>query len=310
MKTMNQYGAGASLKKSCLPKQQRRSLVDSRNLSMVAALGLVAATISLATAEEVPTVKPLSCAHAHNDYRHARPLWDALDHGFCSVEADIYLVDGQLLVGHDRHELRPERTLQELYLDPLRERVRKNGGRVYRDGPSLLLLIDIKSNGAETYSVLRDMLSSYAPMLSRVEQGKPIPGAVEIVISGDRAQELIAADNPRYAGIDGRLTDLGSQSPAHLMPLISDRWTSHFRWRGRGVMPAEERQKLRAIVRKCHSAGRRVRFWATPELPAVWEELLAAGVDYINTDRLEEMREFLLHRSSTANDAAPLENAD
>jgi glycerophosphoryl diester phosphodiesterase len=94
------------------------------------------------------------------------------------------------------------------------------------------------------------------------------------------------------------------------MPLISDRWTSHFRWRGRGVMPAEERQKLRAIVRKCHSAGRRVRFWATPELPAVWEELLAAGVDYINTDRLEEMREFLLHRSSTANDAAPLENAD
>ena len=28
-------------------------------------------------------------AHAHNDYEHARPLLDALDHGFCGVEADV-----------------------------------------------------------------------------------------------------------------------------------------------------------------------------------------------------------------------------
>ena len=29
--------------------------------------------------------------HAHNDYTHHRPLFDALDHGFASVEADIRL---------------------------------------------------------------------------------------------------------------------------------------------------------------------------------------------------------------------------
>src|SRR5207237_4622701 len=40
---------------------------------------------------------PLIHAHAHNDYEHTRPLLDALDHGFCSVEADIHLVDGKLL---------------------------------------------------------------------------------------------------------------------------------------------------------------------------------------------------------------------
>ena len=57
---------------------------------------------------EVPT--PLTRAHAHNDYLHARPLLDALDHGFCSVEADIYLVDGQLLVAHDRNKVDPRRT--------------------------------------------------------------------------------------------------------------------------------------------------------------------------------------------------------
>src|SRR5579871_6562583 len=88
---------------------------------------------------------PLTRVHAHNDYEHRRPLFDALDHGFCSVEADIYLVEGALLVGHDRKDLRPERTLEKLYLDPLRERVRANGGRVYPAGPPVWLLIDVKT---------------------------------------------------------------------------------------------------------------------------------------------------------------------
>src|SRR5438034_4524920 len=80
-------------------------------------------------------VVPLSHGHAHNDYEHKRPLFDALDNGFCSVEADIYLVNGQLLVAHERFQAKPEKTLQSLYLDPLRERVKKNGGRVYPNGP-------------------------------------------------------------------------------------------------------------------------------------------------------------------------------
>ncbi len=45
---------------------------------------------------------PLARAHAHNDYRHHRPLLDALAHGFTSVEADVFLVDDQLLVAHGR----------------------------------------------------------------------------------------------------------------------------------------------------------------------------------------------------------------
>src|ERR1051326_8803322 len=87
---------------------------------------------------------PLTRVHAHNDYEHKRPLFDALEHGFCSVEADIYLVDGQLLVAHNRYQVKTNRTLQSLYLDPLRERIRKNGGRVYAGGPECTLLIDLK----------------------------------------------------------------------------------------------------------------------------------------------------------------------
>ena len=61
-------------------------------------------------------------AHAHNDYEHARPLAEALERGFGSVEADVWLVDGALLVAHDRKDVKPARTLAALYLEPLRER--------------------------------------------------------------------------------------------------------------------------------------------------------------------------------------------
>ena len=73
-------------------------------------------------AKPAEETKPVPQAHAHNDYYHQRPLLDALSHGFCSVEADIFLVDGKLLVGHSRSELKPNNTLERLYLDPLRAR--------------------------------------------------------------------------------------------------------------------------------------------------------------------------------------------
>ena len=72
-------------------------------------------------------VERLENAHAHNDYWHERPLFDALDQGFTSVEADIFLRDGKLLIGHEFKELNPEKTLESLYLEPLARRVRDHG---------------------------------------------------------------------------------------------------------------------------------------------------------------------------------------
>ncbi len=249
-------------------------------------------------------VVPLVQAHAHNDYRHARPLLDALDHGFCSVEADIFLVNGELLIGHNPIELTPRRTLEKLYLAPLRRRVQENGGRVFSGGPRVALLIDIKTNGPKTYQVLREVLADYKDILSSVENGRRIDRAVDVVISGNRPWEDITREKVRYAGIDGRLADLESTAPAHLLPLISDRWTSHFRWRGEGEISAAEREKLQSIVARAHRAGRRVRFWATPESPSLWKELAEQGVDHINTDDLAGLQTFLLQRRGKNNAAA------
>lgn len=245
-------------------------------------------------------VQPQPQAHAHNDYHHPRPLLDAMSHGFCSVEADVFAIDGELLVAHDRVDAKPGRTLQKLYLDPLRAAVRANGGRVYKSVPTFTLLIDFKSAAEPTYQVLRDLLADYRDILVRQQDGRELPGPVSIVISGNRPFDLIAADEQRMVGIDGRLKDLDSDMSADLMPLISDNWMLHFRWDGTGEMPAAERVKLRQAVKKAHDAGRRIRFWATPENEMVWNELAAAGVDHINTDQLARLEEFLRSRALTS----------
>jgi hypothetical protein len=244
--------------------------------------------------KEAPPVVPLIHAHAHNDYEHKRPLFDALDCGFCSVEADVFLVDGKLLVSHTRFDLRPERTLEALYLDPLRERAKANGGRIYANGPTVFLLIDVKSDAKPTCAALAAVLARYDGLLSVHRDGKFEPKAVTVVVSGNCDREGIAAAKVRYAGIDGRPADLDSDAAADLMPWISERWSALFRWRGDGPMPEEERTRLREFVAKAHRRGRLVRFWATPESPAVWKELRAAGVDLLNTDQLEELKRFLL----------------
>jgi hypothetical protein len=244
-------------------------------------------------------VRPLERAHAHNDYHQDRPLRDALDHGFCSVEADVFLVDGELLVGHSRSELSADRTLESLYLGPLLERVRQNDGWVYPGGPAFTLLVDVKSDGEATYLVLDTILAGYETMLTSVIDGLVSSKAVTVVVSGNRAWEPIESDSTRYVGIDGRLSDLGSDKPGHLMPLMSDRWGKLSEWSGEGPMPDAVRAELRRIVRDAHAAGRRVRFWATPDYPspartAVWTELLEAGVDLIGTDDLGGLKSFLL----------------
>jgi len=236
------------------------------------------------------TPAPLENAHAHNDYLHQRPLLDALDHGFTSIEADVFPVDGQLLVAHTFLELSKDRTLEGLYLNPLRDIAKRNGGSVYGDGRPIILLVDIKTKGVEACTLLEALLKSYDDVVSSHLDGEFRAKAVTVIISGDRPRAEIEKSNPRYAAIDGRLGDLESTSTASLVPLISDNWGHHFKYRGKGEMPAAEREKLAAIVRKCHDQGRRLRFWATPENSTLWTELRNAGVDLIGTDDLEALQ--------------------
>ncbi|MFF4229307.1 phosphatidylinositol-specific phospholipase C/glycerophosphodiester phosphodiesterase family protein [Streptomyces sp. NPDC001820] len=282
-----------------MPLTTRRRAVT---ILATALAGTVAAP-AYAHAAESGGHRPLRRAHAHNDYLHQRPLHDALSHGFTSVEADIFLVDGDLLVAHEPADLDPARTLRSLYLNPLLARVKANHGSVYRGHHRpVQLLIDIKTDGVAAYLELDRQLRNYRRMLSSCSDGHVRLGAVTPVISGDRAARVpMEAQRVRYAFYDGRLDDLGSAAPASFIPLISSNWTQSFSWRGVGQFPAAEREKLHAIVAAAHDRGQRVRFWATPDVAgperdAVWTELLAARVDHINTDDLAGLERFLRAR--------------
>lgn len=246
-----------------------------------------------ATALAAETAPPprLIRAHAHNDYLHPHPLSDALAQGFGSVEADIWLVGGALLVAHDLEKASPERTLSKLYLDPLRALVKTNApGAVV---PSLTLLIDIKSGAEATYAALREVLGKYTDILTRFESNTVQPNAIVVILSGNRPFETMRGERVRFAALDGRLPDLETNPPVALVPLISDNWTKHFSWRGVGALPPEERTRLVALARRTHAQGRRLRLWAAPDNPAGWRELYEAGVDLLNTDQLVELGLFL-----------------
>jgi hypothetical protein len=70
------------------------------------------------SANDLAGVYPIAC-HSHNDYWRPQPLATALLNGCISVEADVWLRDGQVLVGHTENRLSRNRTLSALYIEPL-----------------------------------------------------------------------------------------------------------------------------------------------------------------------------------------------
>jgi len=249
------------------------------------------------------TTQPASMSsirtHAHNDYQHPRPLLDALDLGYTSIEADVALDDGVLYVTHDEKEITKSRTLKSLYLDPLRDRVKRNGGWIYPDRRQVILLIDLKTEAEPTYAALGELLKQYPELFTCYRNGKRIERAVTAVVSGNHPPlAVMKKEAVRYAEYDGRLLDLASPHPATLISMISDNWEKTFKWRGAGPIPAAERIKLRKIVALAHRKNRIVRFWATDVGPpadqrALWTELIEAGVDLISTDKLGDLKVFL-----------------
>ncbi len=233
-------------------------------------------------------------AHSHNDYEQSRPLFEALESGFGSVEADVFLVQGRLLIGHSVQSLKPHRTLESMYLDPLRAWFKAHPDSSQRRKP-LQLLVDVKTEANSTWIALHSVFTNYSDLLTRFESTNTIKQSVMVVISGNRSVELMQQQQPRYAAYDGRLEDLTAPTPrtSAFMPLVSGAWPSFFKWRGHGEFPELERKQLQAWVLLTHQQGRTLRFWGAPDELNTWRELASAGVDWINTDHIVALADFL-----------------
>ena len=102
--------------------------------------------------------------HSHNDYWRPVPFYSALSQGVISVEADVWLYNGTLHVGHEESALTAERTFDSLYVQPILQTLkRQNPSSPYLTEPTtngvfdtdgsqtLYLYVDMKTDGALTF---------------------------------------------------------------------------------------------------------------------------------------------------------------
>jgi hypothetical protein len=232
--------------------------------------------------------------HSHNDYTRKRPLHDALDNGFFSVEVDIFYRNGNFLVAHTVLGIKKKKTIEKLYLEPLKLIVEKNKGKVYPDGPlEFEMMIDFKGQWTiESMRELENKLLEFTSLLTRYENGIHRPNAVKVLLSGGGYLNWVRNDNPRLFSVDAGLGDITSEHDAYLICRNSGLYGSNFKWRGKGEMPVEEKEKLFQLCNEAKQHGRKIRFWSCPHNENVWRELLDAGVGWVNVDRLKKFRMF------------------
>ncbi|MES3019167.1 MAG: hypothetical protein V4721_15375 [Bacteroidota bacterium] len=222
-------------------------------------------------------------AHSHNDYLNSRPFYNAFSNGFASVEADIYPVDGKLLVAHSKKEITNSNTLKKLYIDPLVSEFASNPSR------KIKLLVDIKDN----YKVSLDLLmKELAPLTAFISSPKS-PKPLIILITGSRPSPSDYKNYPSYFFFDDDMKLSHTPDEWKRVGQVSLAFTRYSAWKGDGKPVKSDYQKLKHTVDSVHKAGKTIRFWAAPDNTTSWKLQKKLGVDLIGTDKIEELGTFL-----------------
>lgn len=245
---------------------------------------------------------PVPC-HSHNDYWRRIPLYSAIQVGCIGVEADVWLFDNDLYVGHTKSSLAINRTLTSLYINPLVDLLDKQNpitkfhpsrghgtpNGVYDTKPSqtLVLLVDFKTKGHDIWPHLVSQLSPLRDggYLTHFNGTAVVERPVTIVGTGNVPYEFVVA-NSTYRDIfyDAPLNTL-SISPSvpsvtatgnanisvqydstnSYYASVSFRKSIGFPWRLE--LSEKQRNLLRSQIQSAHKRGLKVRYWNTPNWP-------------------------------------------
>jgi hypothetical protein len=260
-----------------------------------ARLGLFACVVAVAAAnaqrpDQSDCPRGALPAYAHNDYLNAHPLFDALSFGYQGVEADMFLVNGKLKLGHERPAAVKDGTLEALYLAPLRKLVARCG-TLTADGQPFLLTLEIKEASRSTFDSLVAILARYPDLFSRDSTGTVPVQAVLVGWYPPGFADSVAvrlSRQARFQTSNGPPPDAGDYD----VGLISLDYgaTIGKRWR----MPGQRRRWLAAVrATKAKFPARRIRALHVPVNENVYRDLLAAGVDVIGTLELAETARLL-----------------
>ncbi|HXB06351.1 MAG TPA: hypothetical protein VNW04_04530 [Puia sp.] len=243
-------------------------------------------TVRPNAADAQPLHYTVANTHSHNDYEQQAPFWAAWQQQFGSIEADIWLVDGKILVGHSRDEIKSGRTLEEYYIKPVMACIEKNNGHPYGDSSRrLMMLIDVKADSVAALAALIALLDKY-PALEHCS-------CLKWVISGNRPDPSQYPSYPPFIAFDGILH--AQYTPAELarIAMMSDDLRYYTRWDSRTGIPATGLDSLKDAIGRSHAEHLPVRLWDAPDFPAAWHQLMQLQVDYLNTDHIADLAAYL-----------------
>jgi alkaline phosphatase len=222
-------------------------------------------------------------AHAHNDYEHPIPFYTAFQAGFGSIEADVFPLNGVLVVAHSKSDIKPQRTLKALYLDPLLKELSTDKSQ------RVALLIDIKEDYKASLSLLVQELETLRQYLSTPEKSN----ALTIRISGTRPPAGEYINYPSFIFFDDDLKLKHSTEQWRRVDLVSLPFYKITTWKGEDDISRKDRKAIRHIIDSVHSAGKPIRFWAAPDTEASWKLQMKLHADLIGTDKIDELARYL-----------------
>ncbi len=228
--------------------------------------------------------------HSHNDYLQKAPFWEAYAAGASSIEVDVILKDGKLMAAHEAESIHPARTIESLYLDPIRAGL-ENESIAEID---FTLLVDLKTEALPTLEVLEKVMLDYADLAF----SKSNPKGLKLIISGNRPDPKTYQEYPEWMFFDYQSKNLSADLPWEKIGMVSLSFRQFSIWNGKGRMVEEQRSSLQEFIDLVHSFNKPVRFWGTPDTKTAWKAFHEMGVDYINTDHPAEVANYLSHLST------------
>ena len=223
--------------------------------------------------------------HSHNDYAGALPFYGAYANETGVIEADVFLVNNELFVAHTAKEIGAHNTLKSLYLEPLAAKVKVSEGKAYQSNKPLILMIDVKSEAETTLKVIADQLKTFPEIISNKN--------VKIVISGNRPSINKWTTYPEFICFDGRLNETYSPAELARVEMISEDLHKITVWNGKGVLTQTDLEKIQQSIKIAHDQNKKVRFWATQDNVNTWMTLMNLKVDFIGTDNVPALAQFI-----------------